>query len=363
MRHRLLGLMVIAVLAACTESPPTAANGPTVNKARAIVVTGTLDENITTIINFWPQGTATAIQAQWNTIKSRVASGDIAGAQKKLEGLINFIQKKTNDMNDPPTHESKPAAASRLILYMSLYVFDGPNTTPPDFFPQADNAVGILTPGAPLTLVTPTKHAGAHFDAGSVNEDRIIVITQNPTPYPEDCTGPLQTTLCQYPQFYTFESFPDGPLLKVAQGAVCPPNEGDLRVPPPTVDNQLRIAHTLPSDPANYTPGSTILNDEGNNIEILPLITQTFVICVDDAYHLPGGGGGGGGELGFLNRGVDLAKSLASSFAHILLPRSAFAIDQGGGGNFLDFSPFNPVDTTPLEPPPPPPPGAPTRTP
>jgi len=100
---------------------------------------------------------------------------------------------------------------------MSLYVFDGPNTTPPDFFPQADNAVGILTPGAPLTLVTPTKHAGVHFDAGSVNEDRIIVITQNPTPYPNDCTGPLLTTLCQWPQFYTIESFPDGALLKVAQ--------------------------------------------------------------------------------------------------------------------------------------------------
>jgi hypothetical protein len=348
MRHRLLCLMGLAALAACNDSTPTSATRPTgVDRVRSIVVTGSLDENISIIINFWPGGTANAIQSQWDGIKSRLAAGDVAGAQKKLEGLTNYILKKTDGMNAPPTHESKPAAASRLILYMSLYVFDGPNTSPPDFFPQADNAVGILTPGSELTLVTPTKHAGAHFDAGSVAEDRIIVITQNPTNFVEDCTGPLVTTLCQWPQFYTIESFPHGALLKVAQASVCHDNAGSLRNPPPGIHNNFRLAHPLPADPANYVPGGTILDDEGNQIEILPLITQSFVICDEVIYHPPeGGGGGGGGEVGLLDRGVYLANYLASRVGQMLLPRSAYAIDHGGGGEFLDFggSPFNDVD-------------------
>lgn len=346
MRRCLIGLVVVAVLSACSDSIPTSTTGPKVNHPLSIVVTGSLDDNITNLINLWPQGIANAIQKRWDQIKKEYDAGQLNNQQlqaaiKHLFDLTGFINNKTPNMGNPPNDESKNAAASRLVLYMFLYVFDGPGTTPPPYFPGADDAVGLLRPNAPLTLVTPSGDAGVHFDRGSVGEERVIIITQNPNPYFE-CNGPLFTTLCQYPLFYDIQSFPDGPLLKLGQAQICHVPTGEPYGPPDeATHNNLRLAHTAPDDPDNYTPGSTVLKDEGNNIEILPLISQTFVQCNDVVYNPPE-------QLGLLGRGVYLAEYLAKRAARWILPASAFAIDQGGGGAFESFSPFNDVDTTPI---------------
>jgi hypothetical protein len=332
MRSRLIGLAVLAVVAGCTDSTPTSTLTKAPGSLRKVVVTGTLDQNIATLIALWPQGLSTASGTRWQNIKDSYTAGQISVAKSKLVELTKFIIAKTNDMSTPPNGETKKAAAARLVLYMSLYIYNGPTTTPPDFSPDADNAIGVLTASAPLTVVTPTQHAGAQFDAGSTSEDRIIVITQNPTPYPAECSGPLQTTLCQYPLFYYISSFPDTKLLKMAKASICHINNGTSRLPLADHD-RFRLAHAKPANPSDYTPGSTVRD----NIEILPLISQNFVFC-DDVEEPPVI------ASTTIGRGLQLASSLASKVIRKLTPASAYAIDQGGGGGFEVFSPFNDVD-------------------
>ncbi len=119
-------------------------------------------------------------------------------AYKALIGAAHNIQKLTPKMGEPANGESREAAAARLIQYMNLYVYGGPDSDPPPYDPEGNSAVGFLTPGGDLTLVTPGGHAGVHFETGSVDENRTIIITETSTLY-GPCDGPLLTELCQYP--------------------------------------------------------------------------------------------------------------------------------------------------------------------
>jgi hypothetical protein len=161
-----------------------------------------------------------------------------------------------------------------------------------------------------------------------------VVVTQNPAPFPANCSGPLQTKLCQYPLFYTFEQFPHKRLLKAAKFAVCHVNSGEERQPLADHD-RFRLAHSKPGDPASYTPGSTIRDQDGESIEILPLVTQTFSTCEDTHHHATNTVQGGLTEL-------------LTRFAHgvhtFVTPKNAYAIDVGLGGLGFEMSPFNVVD-------------------
>ncbi|HUQ21246.1 MAG TPA: CARDB domain-containing protein [Gemmatimonadaceae bacterium] len=332
MRSRLIGLAVLAVVAGCTDSTPTSTLAKNPGSLRKVVVTGSLDQNINTLIGLWPQGLSTASGTRWQNIKDSYNAGQISVAKSKLVELTKFINNKTGDMTQPPAGETKKAAAARLVLYMALYIYNGPNTTPPNYSPDADNAMGVLTASQPLTVVTPSTHAGAQFEAGSTSEDRIIVITQNPDPYPVECSGPLQTTACQYPLFYHIESFPAGRLLKTAKAAICHINSGTDRYPLADHD-RFRLAHTKPANSADYTTGSTIRD----NIEILPLVSQSFVFC-DNVSQPPVI------ASNIFRRGLQMVGALATNVLHAASPKSAYAIDQGGGGGFNIMSPFNNVD-------------------
>src|ERR1700730_10450059 len=184
-----------------------------------------------------------------------------------------------------------------------MYFYGGPSTVPPPFTPGADAVVGVVTPNAPATIVTPTLHAGVQLEAGSVAENTIVVVTQNPTPFPANCSGPLQTKLCQYPQFYTFDQFPHKRLLKPAKFNVCHVNSGEQRRPLADHD-RFRLAHAKPADPADYTPGSTIRDQNGESIEILPLIAQTFSTCVGNFYASSAVLGGPLGTFSRLAKGL-----------------------------------------------------------
>jgi probable HAF family extracellular repeat protein len=250
-----------------------------------------------------------------------------------LAELTDWLGKKSPDMATPPNSEPKPAATARAVLYMSLYLYNGPETPPPTYSPNADAVTGLVTPGAPATIVTPTKHAGVQFEAGSVDETTIIVITQNLTPYPANCTGPLQTKLCQYPQFYTFEQFPHKTLLKPAKFNACHINAGASRRPLADHD-RFRLAHSKPADPADYTPGSVIRDQNGESIEILPLVPQTFSTCEDNEYSAE--------IIG--STSTSLGSRLARAVKKLVTPRTAYAIDLGLGGLSRSFSQFNDVD-------------------
>ena len=328
---------VLSFTLGCSDNATGVNKSPPSPSSLIISPSGTLDQNIVTILALLPKGLETAATTRWSNVKSKYAAGltdpaQMVVARQMLFDLTAWVMQKAPGMDAPPNGETRPAAAGRAVLYMSMYVYSGPATPPPAYTPSADNAIGVVTPGAPATIVTPSTHAGVQLDAGSVDENTIVVITQNPTPFPAACSGPLATTLCQYPQFYTFDAFPHKRLLKDAKFAVCHVNGGDNRRPLADHD-RFRLAHAKPADPADYTPGSTIRDQNGESIEILPLAHQTFTTCTDVEYapEPPVG------VIGALS-------TFGHALAKLVTPKTAYAIDQGGGGVSRFFSPFNDVD-------------------
>jgi hypothetical protein len=332
MRIRSL-IPVIALLAvACTDRGTLTVPGGSRASRDVITPQGTLDDNISTLIALFPNGLSTAASSRWSSVKRKYQAGltdpsQMSVAQSQLFNLSDWVQKKAPTMDTPPNGESQTNAATRLILYMALYVYGGPLTPPPAT--GGDVVVGLVTPSAPATIVTPTMHAGVALDAGSVGENTIVVIAENPQFY-EQCSGPLVTPVCQYPLFYAFNEFPHKRLLKAGSFAVCHAAVGSSRGPDPETHKRVLLAHTLPGDPADYTPGSLI----AGNAEILPYTTQSFSTCADVTYGSVESVIGMSSALGWL----------AHAVAKAVTPKSAYAIDQGGGGTSLDFSDFNVVD-------------------
>lgn len=312
MRRSLLGLVLVAVLSACNDSPPvTGMTSPnTISMAKSPPV-NSLDESIYAIIALWPKGHSNAILSQWIAIKGMYAEGDLAGANAKLADLAAFILKKSPGMSDPPGGESKNAAAARLLSYMVLFL-GGETEAPPA---GTDNAAGLLTPDAPLTLITPSGHAGTQFEEGSVAENRLIVITQNAASF-DFCDGPLPTTRCQYPLFYDIKSIPDGSLLKPGVADMC-------LDPHPFEHDDLLLAKPDASNPS-----------------VIELLAESSVPEFIDCSDI--GGEEVATDRSLLGRVVHIASAIASRVGKLLAPKSAYAIDQGGGGEFGDFgSPFN----------------------
>jgi alpha-tubulin suppressor-like RCC1 family protein len=339
--RRVLSLVTLLLATACTDHPDvTGVPGgmrPPRAARRVIAPGGTLDANIAGLLQLFPHGLATAGQARWDAVKRKYDAGlnapsQMRVAQSMLFELAAWVRDHAASMNTPPDDETKTAAAARLTEYMALYVYGSPSTPVPTYTPAADNAVGLVTPQDTATVVTPTTRAGVHLDAGSVDESTIIVVTENPTPFPAACSGPLATRLCQYPRFYTFDEFPHKRLLKPAVFAVCHVNDGNTRQPLADHD-RFRLAHAKPADPADYTPNSTIRDQNGESVEILPLVHQTFSTCEDVEYTASAEHGVGG----MMHRAL-------GAVGRALTPKLAYAIDQGGGGLSLSFSPFDVVD-------------------
>ena len=331
-------LLCLFAVVACSENPAELKQLSGSRAAVVIAPTQTLDQSVVAILTLFPKGLATAATARWENVKRKYAAGlsdpsQMVVAKQMPFDLSAWVNQKSPEMGSPPNNEPKSAAAARAVLYMAMYVYNGPETNPPAFSPSADVAVGLVTPGAPATIVTPTLHAGVQLEAGSVAQNTIFVVTQNPTPYPDNCSGPLQTRLCQYPQFYTFDMFPHVRLLKPGKFNVCHVNSGENRYP--LADhNRFRLAHSKPADPGDYTPGSTIRDQNGESIEILPLVAQTFSTCVNNAYANNSMSGGPLGALSGFARGL----------LNLISPRTAYAVDVGLGGLSFDTSPFNDVD-------------------
>ncbi|HEY8832311.1 MAG TPA: hypothetical protein VIM21_07360 [Gemmatimonadaceae bacterium] len=327
-------------LAACSENP-NELKSFVGHRTSLIQPPTTLDQGIVDILGLFPKGLETAATTRWGNVKQKYAAGltdpaQMTVAKQMLFELSDWVNQKTPNMDNPTTGETKTAAAARAVLYMALYVYGGPTTTPPPASVTADNAVGVVTPTAPATIVTPTKHAGVQLDAGSVAENTIIVVTQTATSYPDDCTGPLQTKFCQYPQFYTFEMFPHKTLLKPATFNVCHVNvPGERSLLPGANHNHFRLAHPLPANPADRTPGSTISEGDGESIEMLQLVPQSFSTCENSAYL---------GEPVVTVGALGILSHLAKGLQHLLSPKMAYAIDLGLGGLSKSMSPFNDVD-------------------
>jgi hypothetical protein len=347
----LVGIFCLVAGTACSENPSDLKT--LANHRASLVVTSalSLDGNIVQLIALFPtdlgarneqrsqQGQNEDLNpvATWTIIKQKYAAAaskpaKIAAVKKLLVRISDWVTKNAQEMNPPPGSETKTAAAARLVLYMNMYVYGGPGTLPPSYLPDADVAVGVVTPNDAATIVTPTGHAGVQFRAGSVAENTVIVVTQNATLYRPECSGPLKTNFCQYPQFYTFDAFPDNGLILPAIVNVCHVRGEGTRSP--LVDHdRLRLAHPKPANPANYVTGGKVFDQNGDSIEVLPLVSQSFSTCVGSSYPIVGFG-----PAAVLSR-------LARSIGNILTPNPVYAIDLGLGGLVKRFSPFNDVDT------------------
>jgi hypothetical protein len=333
----LAGIVCVLAAVGCSENPSGA---KLFGEPRASVLPAppTLDQGVLEILGLFPKGLETAATTRWGNVKQKYAAGlsdpaQMQVAKQMLYELSAWVSQKTPNMDNPPTGETKSGASSRAVLYMSMYVYGGPATTPPSYTASADNVVGLVTPGAPATIVTPTKHAGVQLEAGSVAENTIIVVTQNPTSYPKNCSGPLQTKLCQYPQFYTFDMFPHRRLLKAAKFNVCHVNVEGNRYPLANHD-RFKLAHAKPANPADYTPGSIIRDGDGESVEILQMVPQTFSTCANSVYQPEPENIGALGILSHVARGL----------RDLISPKTAYAIDVGLGGLSFDMSPFNDLD-------------------
>ena len=353
----LLACLTLTVGAACGDSPTSPAPPPAPPAADLVPVTSPLDGQIrSTIDALFPRLIGDVINGAWNVIVGELVLSRKPGltdrqrallvelARKQLVALAAFIQSKTGRIIPPPG-ETQDHAAARLILLMSLYVYNGPDAVPPVVPPSSDAVVAIVQPSATTTQTvrTPTQHAAVQFPPGSLGETRIIVISQLLTPYPANCSGPLNTRLCQYPQFYEISSFPDTRLQSPAIAAVCHINAGDSRLPLEDHGGFL-IAHDAPANPANYVEGGTIVD----GVEVLPFVLVSgLTSCEGNSYFGDGSPvpSAPGGALGSALRWLGgPAARFASAVFGRLAPREAWAIDGIGGGRLSVFSTFGVVD-------------------
>jgi hypothetical protein len=316
-----------------------------------IPVQSTLDGEVRSLVSTaFPKGQATAILAKWDQVlkavdkepkdKLKGKAVPAAAGRKELTKTIAYIQMKASEATSP-AGETRDHFIARLVLDMSLYVYGGADSPVPSMSATSDVAFKVVQPANTDTVVTPAKAAAVIFPANSVSEPTVVVITPDPTYYPANCSGPLDTSLCQYPLFYHFNVFPDVKLNTPAKVQVCHVDAGTARRPLAN-HNRFRPAHEKPADPTYYSAGSTIVD----NIEILATVTMNVTKCVEGdstSYSPP--------LLGSVAP-LDHMKLLAQRLTHgvtwiatkLFIPQDVYAIDVGIGGSAESFSMFGVVD-------------------
>ncbi|MEO8337285.1 MAG: hypothetical protein ABI664_20070 [bacterium] len=346
----------LLVLTSCTDSStrPSSFLAPPGVRYQ-LTQTGTLDSEVIALIQalFAPE-LETNLLSQWSIIKERLAGGEITAARSRLLTAAAFILSKQSFMAPPPNNESIPTATARLVLYMSLYVYNGPTTpVPSQMGIGSDAKTEIVTPTSPAIIQTPLKHAAAGLDVGTVMTNTIIVVSQNTTFYQSHCNGPFTTKYCQYPIYYEYHSFPHVKFEKPVRVAMCPvPPGGNYGVLSGVDDDELVRAHDKPANAANYTPGGYPV--PGEAIEILPINpqfdpTHPTIICAGTMYP----------QVALFNvprrpEGVlENARAYAARAGNgavrfvgrMLTPKEAYAIDNGVEHLAFDFSQFAIIDT------------------
>ena len=338
--HAVLLLTLIAASACSRDDAPSAPRRITPGGPSRVVFATLHDEIVATIPNLFGTGLVTQTESRWDAVEAQVSLGNAAAAQKMLSALTSWVLDKT-------TPDDR-AEASRLIRLMALYVYNGPTTpVPPATGEGLQAAVGIVEPNTSLTLTTfhadgSVGDAGVQFEPGTVAQTTIVTVTEVIGAFTQNCSGPLDTRYCQQPKFFHIDLFPKELLLKKARAQLCHVSSTDPVRPPVGDHDALRLAHELPSSPAFYTPGSTIVD----GIEILPWVASINILTANRACHAS-------------YAALDVSPStyfarvlgpqspvgrLASTIGGLLSPKPAYAVDLGGGGEFLFESVFGLVN-------------------
>ena len=328
-----LALLAAAAVVGCTDSDSSGSRHllPTAPSRFASPYPSIDNE----ILALFPTGLETAAGTRWVNVTNKLAAGDHATAEQMFWDLSDWMLKKSGRLLDPSGPLTSLQALNQLIGDMYAIVFPGQPRPSPTL--NGDATIGLIFPNAPATIVTPTHRAGIAVQAGSVAQPTLVVIDQNPQGFGTHCAGPLQTTLCQYPLFYRIEEFPHVTLLKPGRAGVCHVNTGPF-APLEGIHDRFRLAHDAPE----------VLSPNGirvEGVEILKLVdVSDFMVCTDVSYTV-------GARTGnrFLDNGLAAVNGALTEIKDFFTPKSAYAIDRGGGGEFSDFSNFNVVD--PVRPP------------
>jgi len=329
-----LALFAAALVGGCTGDS-SSGNRSFVPTAPSRVTSGfpSIDLQIATL---FPTGLETAAGVQWRNVTTKLSAGDRVTGEKMFWDLVDWMLKKSGRLIDPAGPVTSLQALNQLVGDMYAVVF--PGSVRPNPTLNGDATIGLIFPGAASTIVTPTHRAGIAVQAGSVAQPTLVVIDQNPQGFGSHCAGPLQTSLCQYPMFYRIEEFPHVRLLKPGRAAVCHVNPGTF-APPEGIHDRFRLAHDAPE----------VLSPNGirvDGVEILKLVdVSDFMVCTDVEYTVIGARTGNK----FLDNGLAAVNGALTEIKDFFTPKSAYAIDRGGGGEFSDFSNFNVVD--PVRPP------------
>jgi hypothetical protein len=323
------GMVALLVAAACGEPsvnqplPPNKAStsqGPSSNAA--------IEAQINGLINalYAPKDQG-AVHKEFAQIKSAIASGRTEQAQSSIVAFFSrLLTDSKNGVLQDPNGAQPPTTADALnSLLNSVSTFGGIATPIPPT--SADAAVGVIGP-AGGTLLSSSGFGGLSFPPGALPSDAIVVINRLPNPVVPK-SGPLPTTLDQYPLFYDFSTIPA--IAEFGQPVtvgVCQLEVGQPFAPATqAIADRLQLAHPNPANPTT--------------VELLPRVDANFMHC--DGVSLASSQIGPS-ATGLAARALNAFATVGSRVAALFLPTPAYAVHGGLGGLVRSFSPFAAVD-------------------
>lgn len=299
-----------------------------------------LDQVIDRLVaDLFPDALEKEVSARWSDVKRSLADGQAKEAHGKYVDLAEWIGGRTAEMENPTGNETREQAATRLVYYMGRHIHDDKQPVPEL---GRDAAFGVVRPGKAVTIVTPARTAGVALPQGAVSEPIVVLVAQNPKPFKDNCRGPLDTRMCQYPLFYRFESFPVVQRLnRPGRFGVCHVTKGP-RKPTDDVHERVALGHSGPPDGSSFSEGARRVD----RIELpKPVDVRDFMYCKPDSVDYEVAAAPVTGSP--LERAWSaLAAAPHAVFAQ-LGPRTAYAtmrVDQGIGGEGHFFDDYNVVD-------------------
>ena len=272
-------------------------------------------------------------QAVQGLTPNPVLASGLTQAQAWTIGLVDYTldQHKlgaTVDGNGalPPTLEE---AISQLIDALYLYSGMSAPVVPPPAI-AGDGAVQVVDQSG-ATVVTGTGFAGADLPPNALTHPVLLVIRRLPDPVVPG-TGPLPTTLAQYPPFYEFETYPNiGTFQLPVERAVCTLDSGPF-APPSSVHHRLQLAKAddnnpgqiiimPPAGPAPYIDCTNVAMNAMPSSQVFGSVTRTW-----------------GEKARFA-----LARAGQAAWGAVA-PKAAYAVHGGLSGEELDMSPHAAVD-------------------
>jgi alpha-tubulin suppressor-like RCC1 family protein len=218
--------------------------------------------------------------------------------------------------------QSTRAAASRLIDAVYQLVSLTPPAIP-DAALTDDGAAKIIGPSGG-TVATPSGGAGVQFPPGTLPSEVLVTIVRIPATTPG--TGPLPTSLKQYPPYYDFATTPAVVFSDSARVGICQVTDPSSPFYAPEPHDRLRLAHTV--GPAGQTTVEIL-----NRVSVDDLVRCTSVTANATNFDA---------QFGW--RGA--LASIVDGALGMVRPTELFAAHGGLGGKTKSFSPFAAVDPT-----------------